>query len=95
MERTLKQAIEENGYVYSIDCRGCHIPLGFVDEDIKWAKGRKLKGMEWEFQGYITCPFCGEQTLVQVDAADVLKRWTVGKYYTSYKSNQFLRKGLN
>ena len=94
MERTLNQALSENGYVNAIDCRKCRPPLGFVNEDIEWAEGRKLNGTEWEFNGYITCPFCGEQTVVQVDRADMLRRWMAGKFYTIYSSNQFLRKGI-
>lgn len=90
-ERTLNQALSENGYIYSIGCRKCGMPLGFEDEDIKFAKPRSLggvNGLEWEFQGYIECPNCGEQTLVQVDRADILHRWIAAKYYTTYRNNK-------
>ena len=76
-ERTLNQALSENGYVYSIGCRKCGMPLGFEDEE-----------SEWEFQGYIECPNCGEQTLVQVDRADILHRWIAAKYYTTYRNGK-------
>lgn len=86
-ERTLNQALSENGYVYSIGCKKCGMPLGFEDEDIKF-ESRKLNGAEWEFQGYIECPSCGERTLVQVDRADILHRWIAAKYYTTYRNSQ-------
>lgn len=87
-ERTLNQALSENGYVYSIGCRKCGMPLGFEDEDIKFTEGRKLAESEWEFQGYVECPACGERTLVQVDRADILHRWTSAKFYTTYRNNK-------
>lgn len=86
-EKSLGQALSEKGYINSINCRKCGTPLGFTDEDIKFAEGRKLDKLEWEFQGYIECPFCGTQTLVKVDVANIKNRWNIAKYYTTYRGN--------
>lgn len=82
--RTLQDVLNENGYINKMVCRKCMETLGYLDEDITW-ENRKKKGAEWEFYGYIECPGCGERTLVRVDRADIISRYNVAKYDTTYR----------
>lgn len=89
VEQTVLQAVKEKGYVNGIICGRCGNSLGFLDEDIKWERGRKLKDGGWEIPGFIECPFCGTQILVEVDRTDILRRWIAAQYYTIYRDNRY------
>jgi DNA-directed RNA polymerase subunit RPC12/RpoP len=91
-ELTLEQAMSDKGYINYMKCRGCQTPLGFKDEDVKFVKHSSMKQkddrVEWDWYGYIECPYCGKQTLVRVERTDILRRWLVARYDTVYKYNQ-------
>lgn len=86
--RSIQEVIEESGYVNKMVCRHCAENIGYLDEDIEWRERVVPRTMEWEFYGYITCPSCGTQTVVRIDRADLLRRFNIAKYDTTYRNKK-------